>query len=572
MQNSLTILLSHESPRVISSSRRDLSEIMNVSEDETWSINDHLSEGGSAFFTQVLPSIKKNLLRDRLLFFLIIALSAVLRFYEFPSLPSGLSSDEVSAGYETYALLLHGTDRWGNKFPVYFPGWGSGQNVLLSYLNMPFIKIFGLTIFAERFSSALLGVLTIIVFYAFVKRWYGTRTALVAAFFLGTYPWHVVISRYSLESNIFPCFILFGVASLSYCYTSKYSRILIPFSLVLLAISFYAYGVSIIVIPGILMIYFFFTSKKEIWQNKIAFVLSLMLFFLIASPFLIFILDNFILHRTPSIIQHLPFTIPLLISSRLEQVVAGQDLLARNTLYLTGQVNNSLVPAIGLITLPWIPIGIYYSLRKRNVYANLFVIWLISTFPFFFIFPFDIARINAVFIPIVGLSAIGINGLYNEIDKKDTKKAFLSLVMATAIIYNGLFYFDYFAYYNKQSWSSFNGGFDTAFAQATSVASEKEPIYVSNQLSPHLSFVYVLFFLKIDPLDFQKHSHVIVSYGTYQVLQYRKYYFYARDRGLITSPSFVGILKGREQLFCRRSKVLYMGQGWRVVRCFNRRK
>src|SRR2546421_4554281 len=103
--------------------------------------------------------IKKVLLKDHLLFLLIMALSAFLRFYRFPSLPAGLNQDEASAGYESYALLLHGTDRWGNKFPVYFPGWGTGQNVLLSYLNIPFIKVFGLTIFGERFLSAILGVL-----------------------------------------------------------------------------------------------------------------------------------------------------------------------------------------------------------------------------------------------------------------------------------------------------------------------------------------------------------------------------------------------------------------------------
>jgi 4-amino-4-deoxy-L-arabinose transferase-like glycosyltransferase len=545
---------------------------MKASKEISFSIDDNISQDESALPTQVSYVIKKNLFRDRLLFFLIIALSAVLRFYEFPSLPSGLSSDEVSAGYESYALLLHGTDRWGNKFPVYFPGWGSGQNVLLSYINIPFIKLFGLTAFAERLSSALLGVLTIVVFYAFMKKWYGTRIALIAALFLGTYPWHITISRYSLESNIFPCFILLGIASLSYCYTSKYSRILIPFSLLFLAVSFYAYGVSIIVIPGILALYFFFTSKKAIWQNKIAFVLSLMIFLLIASPFFLFILDNFILHRTPSIIQHLPFTVPLLISSRLAQVSAGQNILALNTSYLIGQAINPLVPGIGLITLPWVPIGIYYSLRTRNVYANLLVIWLVATIPFFFLFPADISRINAVFIPLIGLSAIGISGLYDEISKHDVKKAFLSLVLATAILYNGLFCFNYFSYYNKQASSAFNGGFDIALAHATSSASAKEPIYVSGLLSPHLSFVYVLFFLKIDPVDFQKHSSVVEAYGTYEVLQYRKYYFYPRERGLISSPSFVGILKGQERLICKSTQTLYTGGGWKVVRCFNKRK
>src|SRR5262244_681933 len=119
--------------------------MMEVSKDKSLSRDNYLSQDENALPAPVPSRIRKLLPRDRLLFLLIVGLSSVLRFYEFPLLPSGLSSDEVSAGYETYALLLHGTDRWGNKFPVYFPGWGSGQNVLLSYLNIPFVKFFGLT-------------------------------------------------------------------------------------------------------------------------------------------------------------------------------------------------------------------------------------------------------------------------------------------------------------------------------------------------------------------------------------------------------------------------------------------
>src|SRR4051812_29445262 len=76
--------------------------------------------------------MKKVHIKDHQIFVLIVALSTFLRFYRFPSLPTGLLQDEASAGYETYALLLRGTDRWGNPWPVYFPSWGSGQNVLLS--------------------------------------------------------------------------------------------------------------------------------------------------------------------------------------------------------------------------------------------------------------------------------------------------------------------------------------------------------------------------------------------------------------------------------------------------------
>src|SRR5437899_7576535 len=213
--------------------------------------------------------VMKNVpIKSGQLLLLTLALSTFLRFYQFPSLPAGLQWDEVSAAYESYALLLHGTDRWGNPFPVYFPAWGSGQNVLLSYLNMPFIAVFGLTAFGERFSSALLGLLTIVVFYAFVKRWYGTRTALIAALLLGTNPWHIMASRWSLESNLLPPFLLFGIVCLSSCYTCKYTRLLMPFSLVFLALAFYAYGVSIVIIPTFLVLYFAMIGLGTLHRNK----------------------------------------------------------------------------------------------------------------------------------------------------------------------------------------------------------------------------------------------------------------------------------------------------------------
>src|SRR4051812_22644870 len=139
-------------------------------------MDDFLGQARRVLLKGISSVIKTIQLKAHHLFVLIVAVSTFLRFYQFASLPAGLHWDEVSAGYESYALLLHGTDRWGNRWPVYFPAWGSGQNVLLSYLNIPFMKVFGLTPFGERFSSALLSLLTIVIFYAFIKRWYGTRT------------------------------------------------------------------------------------------------------------------------------------------------------------------------------------------------------------------------------------------------------------------------------------------------------------------------------------------------------------------------------------------------------------
>jgi len=130
--------------------------------------------------------------------------------------------------------------------------------------------------------------------------------------------------------------------------------------------------------------------------------------FLIASPFFLFILDDVIFHRTlfPSIVQYLPFTVPVLAGSRLTEISTGQNILASNALFFFSGFNDVLVWNVasvylpfGLLTLPpFVVIGIYCSVRKRQVHANLFLIWLVATIPLFFLFPLNINRVNAIFI------------------------------------------------------------------------------------------------------------------------------------------------------------------------------
>jgi len=526
------------------------------------------------FLKHIANMMEKVHSRSKLLFILIVALAVFLRYYQFPSLPGGLHPEEASAGYESYALLLHGTDQWGNRWPVYFPAWGSGQSVLLSYLNIPFIKVFGLTVLGQRFLSALLGIVTMVIFYAFIKKWHGTRIALLASVLLATDPWHIMASRWSLESNLLPCFLLLGIACLSYCYTSKYARLLIPFSLVFLALALYTYAVSIIIIPIFLVLYFGLVGRGTLWRNRRGVLGSFVIFLLIASPFFLFLLDNYILHTTPWIVQHLPLTIPLLLKSRLAEITAGQNTLAANVHFLMSGFNDGQIvnmadgySPFGLLSLPLMVIGIAYSIRRRQGHANLFLIWLVATIPLFFLFPLNIVRANALYLPFIALGAIGMSDLYDSVDKKDTKLAVLSIVLIALIIYNGLFCIYYFNNYNNDSKDTFNTGFDIALQHARSAATADEPIYVSNWIQ--LNYAYTLFFLKADPIDFQKHVSVVVSHGTYRVVQYRNYYFDLGETERTSAIAFMAILKSNEQIDCRARIVFYSTDDWTVEQCFN---
>ena len=106
-----------------------------------------------------------------------------------------------------------------------------------------------------------------------------------------------------------------------------------------------------------------------------------------------------------------------------------------------------------------------------------------------------------------------------------------------------------------------------ALMQARFSASAREPVYVSDRI--YINYIYILFFLKIDPVDFQKHSHVNIYNNEYRVLNYKNYYFYPNETELTSAPSFIGILKGQERLACGHSQILYSEKGWTVMRCFS---
>ena len=80
----------------------------------------------------------------------------------------------------------------------------------------------------------------------------------------------------------------------------------------------------------------------------------------------------------------------------------------------------------------------------------------------------------------------------------------VSVILVAFTLYNSLFCFSYFSSYNNDIKNVFSDGFDAALLQARSSTSANEPVYVSSLII--FNYVYTLFYLKADPLDFQKHS------------------------------------------------------------------
>jgi len=139
---------------------------------------------------------------------LIFVLAFFLRFNKLASIPNGLYQDEIAIGYNAYSILTTGKDEYGKAFPLYFKSFGDQKLPVYIYTTVISEKLFGVNAFAVRFPSAFFGLLTVGIFYFFVRQLTkDKKIAIVSTFLLAINPWSLDYNRATFEVSI--CLFLF---------------------------------------------------------------------------------------------------------------------------------------------------------------------------------------------------------------------------------------------------------------------------------------------------------------------------------------------------------------------------
>ncbi len=213
----------------------------------------------------------------------LLLLGALLRFLWIGSFPPGLNQDEVSIGYDAWSLLHYGVDRNGDAWPVLFQSWGSGQNALYAWLSLPFLRLFGLKTASLRLCAALWGSGSLAFFWLLGRRSLGKDFGLLALAILCLNPWHLLLSRWALESNLLPAFLLLGVLFLC---GAREKPWLLCAAAAAFALSLYAYGTAFLFLPLFLL-----GASLRILRRKTVgprhYLASLALFLLLALPLIL---------------------------------------------------------------------------------------------------------------------------------------------------------------------------------------------------------------------------------------------------------------------------------------------
>ena len=443
----------------------------------------------------------------------ILLIGALLRLIALDELPAGMNQDEASMGYDAWSLANYGIDRNGYTFPVYPVAWGAGHGPFYVYLSMLFIKVFGNTLFAYRLPGALLGIASIPILYLTAKKLRDPLTGYLSAFLLAVSPWHIMLSRWGLDSNPLPFLVLLATCFFVIAYKGGKTRWYI-LSAILYAVSLYAYAAAYIAIPPMLLIMVFFAMKQRRLTTR-QLLFSIGAFVLAALPLAVFWIIN--IFHLPEINTPL-FSFPRLTAMRSESVFIPFDSSFLNNVaanlgslvtLLFSYQNHDIYNVIAgyniiyVFTFPLMIVGAVRVFRRGfrlKADNGEFIIgaWFLCSVIYALIIHQNINHLSILFIPVIYFTAVGIewlSGSYREL---------AAVALCLVMIGSGFFTARYFgAGYRQEIGTAFMKGLGEATVYADSL--DCENVYCANiNYDPSFngSYLILCYYCGIDPHQF----------------------------------------------------------------------
>ena len=462
---------------------------------------------------------------------LLFLLGLFVRVFRFGAAPPGLNQDEAFAAYEAWALLHYGTDSSLHAWPVYLTAWGSGMNALESYLMIPFLALFGARTWVIRLPQLLLALLSLPAAFLFGRRTGGARGGLCALGVLALCPWHILLSRWALESNMAPGLLLLGLCL--FCRGLEDGRFL-PLSALCFGLSLYAYSAIWPVVPLLLGLMLLYARPRADRRLLFAGVILAAL----ALPLVGFLAVNYGLLDEFSIG---PFSVPRLVAARTGEIslrrvpenlrtmasvlLRQSDGLKWNSPGRFGLFYPAALP-FGLVGIGALARRLVVSIRARRYDpAVLLLIWLVCGVLQSALVSVNVNRMNILLMPVALTVALGADTLLGLLGRYQRVGA--ALLLAALLLGFGAFARYYFTDYAD----SLNGEFTAGAQEALDEALGREgTVYVTQALH----YPKLLLAAGMSPEDFN--ATVEYAYYPAQYLQPLRFgrFVYVRD----DSPPF----------------------------------
>lgn len=159
-----------------------------------------------------------------LLLALVVVGAGAMRFADLGGRPNGLFRDEAEKGYNAWAIATTGgaieftTDPkrpivW-RPLPWMLDVMGSRTSTIYQYASVPFMWAGGLSVATTRMAAATAGTLAVLIVGLLFMRAWGAGIGIAAATWTALCPWHIVFSRWALQSAFVPMLMALVLAGL----------------------------------------------------------------------------------------------------------------------------------------------------------------------------------------------------------------------------------------------------------------------------------------------------------------------------------------------------------------------
>lgn len=429
---------------------------------------------------------------DTIAFILLLLVGGFFRLYQLGSLPGGLQRDEATVAMNAYNIFHNGTDFVGNPNPFYMTDWGDGHTCMYVWLmQIPLLFSRGvMTPLVSRLPQAIVAIITLAAAFGIGKRTLGPRFGTFLMLILAVNPWHISMSRWGLDANLAPGFMM--ISLYFFILGIENNKFFIP-SAVFYGFTLYTYAVTWAIVPVTLLLTFIYLFvTKKIKFNRYIFISIGVLFVIAIPPMLFLLVNNGIL---PSI--KLPFF--SIVSMNLYRGGEVSASIGSNIIENLKQTYHLFVyqkdaGEIWEIRLPW---GLYYDLGRVLIVIG--GIWMIVSiiisfvkkkFAWEVIFAINILgasisclltypqlhRINVLYIPLMFCGAYSAFR-FNEFLAKKAKPASIGLqacLFAGFLGYLGFFWYDYTGDYKNLTEAFWGLGMDECVETALGACEEKD--------------------------------------------------------------------------------------------------
>lgn len=478
----------------------------------------------------LVQTVVGNKYIKRFVFLLLLLVLVVTRLYNIDTVPFGLHVDEAGMAYDAWSLANFGVDRYLNSFPVYFINYGGGQSIMYGYLSAFLIKLFGLSIYTIRLPGVFFSLITGLIGFNLVKKWFNSfYFGLLYLFIFTITPYFIMQARFGLDCNL-----MMGMSSVVLYFIDRMIQsdryifsILAGF---VTGLILYTYALSYIVIPVFLVLLFIYTmAVKKVKSNKL--IIFTFVLFIVSLPLILLVFVNYFnLGST----KFLWFTVPQLPGFRGSEITFSLleenfkkvfDSVLRYDWLIYNTFSNHLT--LYKVSIPFVIIGFFIGLKNIIVnihnkkYSLMDIVWLfgLSTLFMGLLLGGDqpnTNKMNGIFFSVSIILLIGIIDSFKCFSKIKPwiGKLFLIFLIITYsyhfISFSRYYYFRYKDEINPQY--LFAHPFSDAFIYVNENIDKSKQVNIEPN---YQGYIYFLLSSKTSPYDFDIQTNGVDSYLNY---------------------------------------------------------